>query len=118
MTNESRAFFEAVAPPDGERCSALTDRLYADVSPLHELAAAARVRLVHLRLALAKANATEEDVGVYGKFEAFRQAFDAMERELSTLVTAAQLLGDISYQIDGMGIDVPAQLAAAPPVAP
>jgi hypothetical protein len=111
MTNESQAFFAAVTPPKGASSSALTDQLYAEMEQLHVVVAGAQARMATLRLLLAKADRTEEDITVYAKFERFKQTFGAIERELAAVGTAAGLLTDASFRLDEHGRDASERLA-------
>ena len=117
MTDESRAFFDAVNPP-ATGSSALTDDLYAAVEPFHLMAAQFRTRIAALQLLLARADRTEGEVGVYAKFERFKQTFGALERELGVLTTAAQAATDAAHQLDRYGRETAADFAAAVPDAP
>jgi hypothetical protein len=115
MTNESRAFFDAVTPT-GES-SALTDALYEATAQLHVLAAETQRKIADLRLQLARADARESDVSVYAKFERFQQTFDTMERELRNVGLAVRGLTDASFQLDRYGHEAQA-VFAAPAIVP
>ena len=105
MTNESRSFFDAVRPPVGADSSSLTEDCYAAVEPFHLIAAQFRTRIAELQLLLARADRAEADVGVYAKFERFKQTFGALERGLGELTRAAQDVTDAAYHLDRYGLE-------------
>lgn len=116
MTDASRAFFEACTPKT--KSSPMTAGVYAGLLGIHEVRASVATRLAELRLLLAKANAAEEDAGIYGKFARFEQTLGAMEREAAALAQAAEHLADACFQLDQYGAGVWSELAVKPAETP
>ena len=115
MTPESRAFLEAVQPPEGAASSPLTEQCYEAVEPFHKLAADFRTQLAAMQLLLARSDRAETDVGVYGKFERFKQTFGAIDRELASVTRAAQALTDAAWQLDRYARETQDALTTATP---
>ena len=115
MTNESRTFFTAVTPPQPKSTSAFTDDLYAQLAALYVLATAVQQQITANRLLLTKADAAEDDINVYAKFEAFQQMLGAMEREIGNVTLAARHLTDASFMVDTRAIAVWTELGEPRP---
>jgi hypothetical protein len=106
MDSTSRAFLEAVTPPNGADTHPATDAIYAQMMTVHNAVAEVYDRLGELRRLHAVADATESDPKVFWHFEQFVQSMGAMEREVIAVRQACKALTDAAYQLDSYGVSV------------